>query len=79
MSNREKYDNVFVEAFEVTAEKAKSLEYQQIQEWDSVGHMTLMAMLEDAFDIMLDTEDIIDFSSYSKGIEILKKYKVEIE
>ena len=40
--------------------------------------MTLMAALEDAFDIMLDTDDIIDFSSFQKGKEILKKYEVEL-
>ena len=40
--------------------------------------MSLIAALEDAFDIMFDTDDIIDFSSFSKGIEILKKYDVEV-
>ena len=40
--------------------------------------MTLMAELEDVFDIMLETDDIVDFSSYEKGKEILKKYEVEL-
>lgn len=53
-----------------------SLEYGQIPEWDSIGHMALIAQLEDSFGITLDTEDVIDFSSFSKGIEILKKYNV---
>ena len=35
--------------------------------------MSLIAALEDAFDIMMDTDDIIDFSSYKKGMEILSK------
>lgn len=78
MSNLEKYTNTFVETFGVTAEQAKTLEYQQIPQWDSVGHMSLVAAIEDAFDIMMDTDDIIDFSSYNKGLEILKKYEVEI-
>lgn len=78
MTNLEKYTNAFVETFEVTAEQAKTLEYQQIPQWDSVGHMTLVAAIEDAFDIMMDTDDIIDFSSYNKGLEILKKYDIEI-
>ena len=43
---------------------------------DSVGHMSLMAALETEFDIMMDTEDIIDFSSYPKGMQILAKYKI---
>lgn len=78
MTNKEKYVNAFVEALDISAEQVEGLVYQGIQEWDSVGHMSLVAEIEDAFDIMLDTDDIIDFSSYEKGIEILKKYEVEI-
>lgn len=78
MTNLEKYTKVFTETFTVSAEQASGLEYQAIPEWDSVGHMGLIAELEDAFDIMFDTEDIIDFSSFEKGKEILKKYGVEI-
>ena len=47
--------------------------------WDSVGHMTLVAALEDEFDIMMDTDDIIDFSSFEVGKQILKKYDVLID
>lgn len=78
MSNLEKYNNAFIENLQVTEEKLPELKYQGVELWDSVGHMTLMAALEDAFDIMLDTDDIIDFSSYEKGKEILKKYDVEL-
>ena len=47
------------------------LEYQHVTSWDSVGHMGLIAAIEDAFDIMMDTDDIIDLSSFEKGKEIL--------
>lgn len=79
MTNREKYVNAFVEMLEVDASIVETLEYQGIDTWDSVGHMSLISELEDAFDIMMDTDDIIDFSSFQKGIEILKKYDVVIE
>lgn len=79
MSNKEKYVNCFVEMLEVDASQAEELEYQGIDAWDSVGHMSLVSEIEDAFDIMMDTDDIIDFSSYKKGIEILAKYGVVIE
>lgn len=79
MTNLEKYNNAFVEALEIEEDILQDLEYQGISEWDSVGHMGLVASIEDAFDIMMDTDDIIDFSSYKKGIEILKKYDIEIE
>jgi acyl carrier protein len=79
MLNLEKYDVAFMETFKVIQEKLPELKYQSITEWDSVGHMQLIAALEDAYDIMLETDDIIDFSSYQKGKEILAKYDVTIE
>ncbi len=78
MNNLEKYTKVFTDTFSISAEQATSLEYQAITEWDSVGHMNLVASLEEAFDIMMDTDDIIDLSSFEKGKEILTKYDVEL-
>lgn len=77
MTNLEKYNNVFIENLQVSENQLENLKYQSVELWDSVGHMTLVAAIEDAFDIMLDTDDIIDLSSYVKGKEILKKYNVE--
>ena len=73
MTNREKYDEAFTSTLEIGADRLPGLKYQDIPSWDSVGHMTLIAALEDAFDIMMDTDDIIDLSSYEKGMEILAK------
>ena len=78
MTNKEKYINCFVDALDVSADVVEGLEYQGVESWDSVGHMSLVAAIEDTFDIMLDTDDIVDLSSFSKGIEILKKYDIEI-
>lgn len=79
MTNLEKYNQVFVDSFEISDEsQLPELEYQGIELWDSVGHMGMIASLEDAFDIMFETDDIIDFNSYQKGKELLKKYNVEI-
>ena len=58
--------------------KVENLKYNEIDEWDSIGHMGLMSALEEEFKVSLETDDIIDFSSYKKGIEILKKYKVDL-
>lgn len=78
MTNLEKYQNAFIEALNVEYGQLEGLTYQSITEWDSVGHMGLIAALETAFDIMMDTDDIIDLSSFEKGKEILKKYDVEL-
>lgn len=77
MSNSEKYVNAFVNTFDIQPSETAGLKYQDIPMWDSVGHMTLVAALEEAFEIMMDTEDIIDMSSFEKGKEILAKYDVE--
>ncbi|MCL1955042.1 MAG: acyl carrier protein [Spirochaetes bacterium] len=77
MTNQEKYEKAFTGTFDVDSNELAELKYQDIDEWDSVGHMALMAALEETFDIMLDTDDIIDFSSFQKGKEILKKYHVD--
>ena len=74
MTNLEKYDQSFMETFEVEKGQLANLKYQDIEAWDSVGHMSLIAALEEAFDIMMDTDHIIDFSSYEKGKEILSRY-----
>jgi len=76
--NLEIYKNAFIESFEITEDILERLEYESIINWDSVGHMSLMAALEDGFDIMLEMDDIIDFSSFKKGKELLKKYDIII-
>ncbi len=53
------------------------LEYNSIKQWDSVAHMQLIAALEDAFEIMLDTDDVINMSSVGKAREILTKYDLD--
>ena len=79
MTNKEKYDQVFMECFMVESSVLnENFVYQSIEEWDSVGHMTMIAALEEAFDIMMETDDIIDFGSYTKGTEILTKYDIVI-
>ena len=77
MHSVDKYSNIFKTALNISDDKmSKNLKYNEIEEWDSIGHMTLMSGLEEGFGISMDTDDIVDFSSYKKGIEILKKYKI---
>ena len=70
------YNSVFIESFGINQEQLIDLKYQDITEWDSVGHMGLMGSLEEAFKIEMEIDDIIDFSSYKKGMEILLKYNI---
>ena len=78
MTNRERYDKIFVDCLGIHPDQLNDkLVYNSVESWDSVGHMGLMAALESEFDIMMDTDDIIGFSSYTKGLEILAKYGVQ--
>jgi acyl carrier protein len=78
MENKIKYNTAFTESFGIDESALDDLEYESIMEWDSVGHMGLIAEIEEAFDIELEMDDVIDFSSYDKGKEILKKHNIEI-
>lgn len=80
MTVKERYDRVFAETLEIDpAGLNETLVYDSVPAWDSVGHMTLMAALETEFDIMMETDDIIAFSSYPKGLEILSHYGVQCD
>ena len=76
MDNKEKYKQIFKNSLSIDENFSEELKYNDVPEWDSIGHMTLMSALEEGFKITLETDDIIDFSSFKKGVEILKKYKV---
>jgi len=77
-SNIEKYENAFMESFDIEKSMLnEELKYESIPEWDSVGHMTMISNLEEVFDIVMEMDDIIDFSSFEIGKEILKKYKID--
>lgn len=79
MKNQEKYEKVFIDCFGIKKNNLKKdLKYNSIPKWDSVGHMGMIAKLEETFGITLEMDDIIDFSSFSVGKKILKKYKIKI-
>ena len=79
MQNKSKYKEIFIKSLSIKENDfSEKLKYNELPEWDSIGHMTLMSELEEGFNISIETDDIVDFSSYKKGVEILKKYKITI-
>ena len=78
MENLNKYNQAFVESLSIDETKLKGLKFNEIPEWDSIGHMALISNLEEVFKISMETDDVIDFSSFEKGKEILKKYKIDL-
>ncbi len=53
--------------------------YGQTKGWDSIAHMTLIAAIETQFDVMLNTEELIALSSFSKAQELLQQHGVTFE
>lgn len=72
-----KYNQVFTEVFNVSVESLNDdFNSDSVENWDSVIQLALVDGIEDAFDIMLDTEDILNFTSYTLGKKILVKYEI---
>lgn len=78
MTNLEKYKNAFVEGLEVDMNEVEGLSMEKCDKWDSIGQMSLIAVLEDAFEIELDPEEVMAFTSYEAGVEILKNHQIEL-
>ena len=79
MTNIEKLNNIFCEVFSVDASALNSnFNNCTIEGWDSVRQLSLTTAVEDAFDIMLDAEDILDFTSYESAKNILEKNQIEL-
>ena len=79
MSNLEKYDAIFTEVFGATADQlGDNYSKETVNEWDSVHQLNIISLLEEAFDLMLDPEDIMACTSYNAGKEILAKNGVEL-
>lgn len=79
MNNLEKYQQAFINVFGANAADLNdNYGKDTVEEWDSVHQLSLIAQMEDAFDIMFDPEDIMELTSYAKGRELLAKYEVEL-
>jgi acyl carrier protein len=63
---------VFTESLGLAPEvDVANLNYRDVDAWDSVGHMALVAAIEDEFDVQLDTEQVIDLSSFAAAVDIV--------
>ena len=76
MTNLEKYNTIFCEVFRLSSKEIETARFKVTQQWDSVGHVTLISRIEEAFDVSLDPDDLMDFTSYESGVSILKKYGI---
>ena len=67
-----KLREVFVEALDLGPDvDVVNLKYRDIEAWDSVGHMALVAAIEDEFDVEFDTDQVIDMSSFKVAVDMV--------
>jgi len=80
MKTREKLIAAFASALGVPGSpEVESYEYRGVPEWDSIAHLRLVAEIETNFDIMLETQDVINLASFAKGMDILSRHGVAVE
>lgn len=80
MTNIEKYNAAFVEVFGVTEEVLNdSFSKENVEGWDLVHQLNIISILEDSFDVMFEPEEIMELTSYGKGIEILNRYGIDLK
>ena len=79
MSNLEQYNKIFIDVFGVDDSSLnEAFTFKDIPQWDSVAHLSLISELEDTFDILFESEDILHYRSYENGKNILAKYGIDI-
>lgn len=78
MNKKNLYIKVFKEIFEVGEEELnEDFTFEKVSKWDSLTHLSLITALEDSFDVMFETEDILHFGGFLNGMKILEKYGVD--
>ena len=78
MSNIEKLKNAFVEGLEIPVEEVENATMDGVEKWDSIGQMSLVAIIEDAFGIEFEPDEVMRFTSFEAGKNILKNHNIEL-
>ncbi len=78
MSNKERYDRIITDVFELgNTPIDEKMTRETTEKWDSLVHLTLISAIEDEFDIMMSTEDILSLNTYARGLEIINSFCAE--
>jgi acyl carrier protein len=79
MTNLQKLKSAFATALNLPqGANVERSAYGETAEWDSVAHMALIAEIEGTFDIMLDTDEVIEMSSFLRAAEIVTNHGVSV-
>lgn len=78
MTNLEKLNQIFCEVYSV-GESALNETFinTNVDSWDSIHQLTMVAAIEEAYDLMMDAEDILEMTSYDNVKKLLTdKYEI---
>jgi len=74
-----KLRDAFCEVLSLRADQiTDETSYETTKSWDSIAHMALIATIDSIFDLTMDTDDLIEMSSYGKAKDILRRYGISI-
>jgi acyl carrier protein len=72
MSTFKKLQDIMAAALELPAETIReNSTMNDIEEWDSLGHVHIMVALEQAFDLYMDVEDFAELDSVPAILQYL--------
>jgi acyl carrier protein len=78
MTNTTRLQNAFTRALELpSSTDVTALKYREIMQWDSIGHMALVAEIEDEYGVMFSTDDVLALSSFDKAVELLRAQGID--
>jgi acyl carrier protein len=73
MTVTDRLAGIFEKAFGIDAgDFSPDLAPEDVLRWDSLGHMTLVMDLEDAFGVHFEVDEITEMSSARKIVELLQ-------
>ncbi|MDF0479337.1 acyl carrier protein [Vagococcus sp. PNs007] len=77
MENKIKLNEIFKRTFNIKDEELDFLfNKENVTNWDSLGHITLVSEIENDFEVMMETEDILALNSFDDAIKILEKNEI---
>lgn len=78
MTNLEKLNQIFCEVYGVEESALnESFVNTDVDTWDSIHQLSMVAAIEEAFDLMMDAEDILEMTSYENVKQLLtSKYEI---
>ena len=78
MTAVETYKNAFVQALEISEAEVEQASMETVARWDSIGQMSLIAIVEDAFGIEMEPDEIMQFTTYASGLDILRRHNIDV-